>query len=67
MPIHYTKRRVNDLSQMFNIELRYDTAAQRVCAQPLNLGNDLGNKPLSHIRHAFARVVGQHVLKVFER
>ena len=66
MPINDAKRRVNDLSQMFNIELRYDTAAQRVCAQPLDLGDNLSNKPLSHIRHAFARIIGLHVLKVFD-
>ena len=67
VPINDTKRRVNDLSQMFGIELRYDTAAQRVCAQPLDPGYNLGNKPLPHIRHAFAQVIGLQVLKVFDR
>jgi len=67
MPINDAKRWVNDLSQRFNIELGYDTATQRVCAQPLDLGNDLSCKPLSHIRHTFAQVKGLYVLKVFDR
>ena len=65
MPINDAKRRGNDLSQMFDIELRYDTTAQRVCAQPLDLIDNLGNEPLSYLRHAFAQVIGLHVLKVF--
>ncbi len=67
MPINDAKRRVNDLSQLFDIELRYDTATQRVCTQTLDLGDDLSSKPLSHIRHAFAQVIGLHVIKVFDR
>ena len=67
MPINDAKRRVNNLSQMFNIKLRYDTAAQRVWAQPLDLGDDLSSKPLSHIWHTFAHVIGLHVHKVFDR
>jgi len=67
MPIHDTKRRVNYLSQMFNMELGHDPAAQRMRAQPLNPGNDPGDKPFSHIRHTFARVIGLYVLKVLDR
>ena len=67
MPINDAERRVNDLSQMFGIELGYDTAAQRMRAQPLDLGDNLGSKPPSHIRHAFTRVIGLHVLKVLDR
>ncbi len=65
VPINDAKRRGNDLSQMFDIELRYDTTRERVCAQPLDLGNDLSSKPLSHIRRTVAQVKGLHVLKVF--
>ncbi len=67
MPINDAKRRVNDLSQMFGIELRYDTTASWMRTQPLDPGNDLGNKPFPHIRHAFVRVIGLNVLKVFDR
>jgi len=45
--INDAKRRENDLSQMFHIELRYDTAGERVRAQPLDPGDDLGSKPIS--------------------
>jgi len=53
MPINNTKRRVNDLSQMFDMKLRHDTATQRMRAQPLDPGNDLSNKPFPHIWRAF--------------
>jgi len=66
MPVNDTKRRVNDFSQMVNIELRHDTSAQRMRAKPLNLAHNLSNKPVPYIRHAFARVIGLHVLKVFD-
>ena len=65
MPIYDTKRRVNDLSQMVNIELRHDTTGERVCGQPLDPGDELSGKALSRIRHAFTRVIGLQVFKVF--
>jgi len=67
VPINDTKRRVNDLSQMFDRKLRHDPAAQRMRAQPLNLGNDLSSKPFPHIRYTFTRIIGQQVLKVLDR
>jgi hypothetical protein len=66
VPINDAKRRGYNLSQVFDIELRYDTAAQRVCAQPLDPGDDLSSKPLSRVRDAFAQVIGLHALKVFD-
>ncbi len=65
MPVNDTKWRVNDLSQMFDIELRYDTIAQRMRSKPLDLIDNLSNEPLSYIRHAFAQVIDLQVLKVF--
>ncbi len=35
-------------------------------ALPLALGDNLGSKPLSYIRHTLAQVIGLHVLKVFD-
>ncbi len=64
--INDTKRRKNDLSQMFDMELGHDTAAQRMRAQPLNLGDDLGCEPFPRIRRAFTRVIGLHVLKILD-
>ena len=67
MPINDTKWRVNDLSQMFDNEFRYDTTAQRMRAQPLDPGDDLSGKTLSHLRHAFAQVPCLHIFKVLDR
>jgi hypothetical protein len=66
LPVNDTKWRVNDLSQMFDIELRHDTAAQRMRSKPLNRAHDPGNKPFPGIRRAFSRVIVLQVLKVLD-
>ncbi len=60
--INDTERRVNDLSQMFNMKLRHDTAAQRMSSEPLGLGNDLSGQPFPHIRRVFAGAIRLQVL-----
>ena len=67
MPINDTKWRVNDLSQMFDMKFRHDTAAQRMRSKPLNRVHDIGNKPFPNIWHTFSCVIGLQVLKVLER
>src|SRR5512143_2500806 len=67
MPVHDTERRVNDLSQMLNIELRYDTTAQGMRPHPFHRSHDLSDKPFPRIRHTFAGVIGLNVLKVLDR
>lgn len=48
----------------FDMKLRHGTTAHRMRAQPLNLDNDLSNKPFPHIRRAFVRVMYLQVPKV---
>ena len=67
MPVDDAKRRVNDLPQMFDIELRHDTPAQRMRSKPLDLAHDVGNKPFPNIRHTFSCVMSLQVLKVLNR
>lgn len=67
MSINDAKRRVHDLSQMFDIELGHHTPAQRMRAQPLNRAHDVGNKPFPNIGYTFVRVIGLQVFKVLDR
>lgn len=67
MTVNDAKGRVNDLPQMLDSELRYDTAAQWMRAEPLDPGNDLSGKPLPDMRRPLARVISLQVLKVPDR
>ncbi len=66
MPINDAERRVKYLSQMFDMKLRHDTAAQRMRSKPLNRVHDVGNKPFPDIKHAFACVIGLQVHQVLD-